>query len=212
MRISRPAGPDRFPTQKIANVKPLTLIPKLKAKLKRSTSIIAFLSTCRADLKAKAVEAGCDHGNAALRVLAEPSQPPPPLRHARRGKRRTTTSRDRCRSAVVRCWLRKCMRRRAFCGPSLFCGHRRVHREQLFQHALQLVQPQRIRAVDLAFAGSSCTSTKIRPRQLPPRPPPSTGNKLPGWPPDHPIRRGRRLHRNASRRRTTGAKLAHDRQ
>jgi len=43
-----------------ANVKPLTLIPKLKAKLKKSTSIIGFLSHLQGDLKAKAVEAGCD--------------------------------------------------------------------------------------------------------------------------------------------------------
>ena len=42
------------------NVKPLTLIPKLKAKLKRSTSIIGFLQHVQGDLKAKAVEAGCD--------------------------------------------------------------------------------------------------------------------------------------------------------
>lgn len=43
-----------------ANAKPLTLIPKLKAKLKRSTSIIGFLQHIQGDLKAKAVEAGCD--------------------------------------------------------------------------------------------------------------------------------------------------------
>jgi CheY-like chemotaxis protein len=43
-----------------ANAKPLTLIPKLKAKLKRTTSIIGFLSHLQGDLKAKAVEAGCD--------------------------------------------------------------------------------------------------------------------------------------------------------
>jgi CheY-like chemotaxis protein len=43
-----------------SNAKPLTLIPKLKAKLKRSTSIIGFLSHLQGDLKAKAVEAGCD--------------------------------------------------------------------------------------------------------------------------------------------------------
>jgi hypothetical protein len=43
-----------------ANVKPLTLIPKLKTKLKRSTSIVGFLSHLQGDLKAKAVEAGCD--------------------------------------------------------------------------------------------------------------------------------------------------------
>ncbi len=43
-----------------ANAKPLTLIPKLKGKLKRSTSIVGFLSHLQGDLKAKAVEAGCD--------------------------------------------------------------------------------------------------------------------------------------------------------
>jgi len=43
-----------------ANVKPLTLIPKLKTKLKKSTSIIGFLQHIQGDLKAKAVEAGCD--------------------------------------------------------------------------------------------------------------------------------------------------------
>lgn len=43
-----------------ANAKPLTLIPKLKAKLKRSTSIVGFLSHLQGDLKAKATEAGCD--------------------------------------------------------------------------------------------------------------------------------------------------------
>jgi hypothetical protein len=43
-----------------ANAKPLTLVPKLKTKLKRSTSIVGFLSHLQGDLKAKAVEAGCD--------------------------------------------------------------------------------------------------------------------------------------------------------
>jgi hypothetical protein len=43
-----------------ANAKPLTLIPKLKAKLKKSVSIVGFLSHLQGDLKAKAVEAGCD--------------------------------------------------------------------------------------------------------------------------------------------------------
>ncbi|HEY2039380.1 MAG TPA: response regulator [Edaphobacter sp.] len=43
-----------------ANAKPLTLIPKLKTKLKRGTSIVGFLSHLQGDLKAKAVEAGCD--------------------------------------------------------------------------------------------------------------------------------------------------------
>jgi CheY-like chemotaxis protein len=43
-----------------ANVKPLTLIPKIRAKLKRSASIIGFLSHVQGDLKNKAIEAGCD--------------------------------------------------------------------------------------------------------------------------------------------------------
>jgi hypothetical protein len=43
-----------------ANAKPMTLIPKLKAKLKKSVSIVGFLSHLQGDLKAKAVEAGCD--------------------------------------------------------------------------------------------------------------------------------------------------------
>ena len=43
-----------------ANAKPLTTIPKLKAKLKRSVSVVGFLSHLQGDLKAKAVEAGCD--------------------------------------------------------------------------------------------------------------------------------------------------------
>jgi hypothetical protein len=43
-----------------ANAKPLTLIPKLKTKFKKSTSIIGFLSHLQGDLKAKAAEAGCD--------------------------------------------------------------------------------------------------------------------------------------------------------
>ena len=42
------------------NAKPLTAIPKLKAKLKRGTSIIGFLQHIQGDLKLKAIEAGCD--------------------------------------------------------------------------------------------------------------------------------------------------------
>ena len=42
------------------NAKPLTLIPKIKAKLKRGTSVIGFLSHLQGDLKVKAIEAGCD--------------------------------------------------------------------------------------------------------------------------------------------------------
>jgi len=40
--------------------KPLTMIPKLKAKLKKGTNIIAFVSHVQGDLKMKAQEAGCD--------------------------------------------------------------------------------------------------------------------------------------------------------
>jgi len=43
-----------------ANAKPLTLIPKLKAKLKKSTSIVGFLSHLQNELRIKAIEAGCD--------------------------------------------------------------------------------------------------------------------------------------------------------
>jgi len=42
------------------NAKPLTLVPKFKAKFKKSTSIIGFLSHLQGDLKMKATEAGCD--------------------------------------------------------------------------------------------------------------------------------------------------------
>jgi hypothetical protein len=42
------------------NAKPLTLIPKFKAKFKKATSVIGFLSHLQGDLKMKATEAGCD--------------------------------------------------------------------------------------------------------------------------------------------------------
>jgi hypothetical protein len=42
------------------NAKPLTLIPRIKTKLKRGTSVIGFLSHLQGDLKVKALEAGCD--------------------------------------------------------------------------------------------------------------------------------------------------------
>lgn len=42
------------------NAKPLTVIPKLKSKLKKQTSIVGFLSHIQGDLKLKAQEAGCD--------------------------------------------------------------------------------------------------------------------------------------------------------
>ena len=43
-----------------ASAKPMTLIPKLKTKFKKSTSIVGFLSHLQGELKAKAMEAGCD--------------------------------------------------------------------------------------------------------------------------------------------------------
>ena len=43
-----------------AKAKPLTLIPKIKTKLKRGTSIIGFLAHIQGELKSKAIEAGCD--------------------------------------------------------------------------------------------------------------------------------------------------------
>jgi CheY-like chemotaxis protein len=73
--------------------KPLTLIPRLKSKMKRGTSVIGFLSHLQGDLKAKAMEAGCDmvmprsafsqnlpnllrrHGLEAEVEAAEPKQP-----------------------------------------------------------------------------------------------------------------------------------------
>jgi hypothetical protein len=42
------------------NAKPMTLIPKFKTKFKKATSIIGFLNHLQGDLKAKAVEVGCD--------------------------------------------------------------------------------------------------------------------------------------------------------
>jgi hypothetical protein len=40
--------------------KPMTLIPKFKSKLKKATSIIGFLNHLQGELKAKAIEVGCD--------------------------------------------------------------------------------------------------------------------------------------------------------
>jgi hypothetical protein len=42
------------------NAKPITLIPKFKAKLKKATSIVGFLNHLQGELKARAIEAGCD--------------------------------------------------------------------------------------------------------------------------------------------------------
>jgi len=41
-------------------VKPLTTIARLKAKLKKKTAVIGFLSHVQGELKVKALEAGCD--------------------------------------------------------------------------------------------------------------------------------------------------------
>jgi CheY-like chemotaxis protein len=41
-------------------VKPLVVIPKLKAKFKKETNIIGFLSHLQGELKVKAQESGCD--------------------------------------------------------------------------------------------------------------------------------------------------------
>ena len=43
-----------------AAAKPLTVIPKLKSKLKKETNIIGFVSHVQGELKMKATEAGCD--------------------------------------------------------------------------------------------------------------------------------------------------------
>lgn len=40
--------------------KPLTIIPKLRSKLKKATNIIGFVSHVQGELKMKAQEAGCD--------------------------------------------------------------------------------------------------------------------------------------------------------
>jgi hypothetical protein len=42
------------------SAKPLSVIPKLKAKLKKATNIIGFVSHVQGELKLKAQEAGCD--------------------------------------------------------------------------------------------------------------------------------------------------------
>ncbi|MFB3915973.1 MAG: hypothetical protein ACE14M_04550 [Terriglobales bacterium] len=42
------------------SARPLTIIPKLKSKLKKDTNIIGFLSHVQGDLKVKAQQAGCD--------------------------------------------------------------------------------------------------------------------------------------------------------
>ncbi|MGA7832439.1 MAG: response regulator [Terracidiphilus sp.] len=42
------------------NAKPISLIPKFKTKFKKATSVIGFLNHLQGELKAKAIEAGCD--------------------------------------------------------------------------------------------------------------------------------------------------------
>jgi CheY-like chemotaxis protein len=43
-----------------ANIKPLTLVSKLKKEFKKQTNIVGFLSHVQGELKVKALEAGCD--------------------------------------------------------------------------------------------------------------------------------------------------------
>ena len=43
-----------------AGAKPLAAIPKLRARFKKGTSILGFVSHVQGDLKLKAQEAGCD--------------------------------------------------------------------------------------------------------------------------------------------------------
>ena len=42
------------------NAKPMALIPKFKTKFKKAASIVGFLNHLQGELKAKAIEAGCD--------------------------------------------------------------------------------------------------------------------------------------------------------
>ena len=42
------------------NAKPMALIPKLKTKFKKATSVVGYLNHLQGELKAKAIEAGCD--------------------------------------------------------------------------------------------------------------------------------------------------------
>jgi hypothetical protein len=42
------------------NAKPLALVPKFKTKFKKATSVVGFLNHLQGELKAKAIEAGCD--------------------------------------------------------------------------------------------------------------------------------------------------------
>jgi hypothetical protein len=42
------------------NAKPMTLIPKLKTKFKKATSIVGFLNHLQGELRTKAIEVGCD--------------------------------------------------------------------------------------------------------------------------------------------------------
>ena len=65
------------------NAKPMTLIPKFKAKLKKATSIVGFLNHLQGDLKMKAIEAGCDTVMPALAFSREPGPTAPPLRNGR---------------------------------------------------------------------------------------------------------------------------------
>ena len=133
-----------------ANAKPLTLIPKLKAKLKKSTSIIGFLSHLQGELKAKAVEAGCD----TVMPRAAFSQNLPNLlrRYGMQPEEEEATSTSKRGNGMDRLW-RPASGKPPLSCPFSFAGDGRMHGQQFFQHAFQLVQTQRIRAVGLGVGG-----------------------------------------------------------
>ena len=73
--------------------KPLTVIPKLKSKLKKETNIIGFVSHVQGELKMKATGSRLRHGAAALGVFAEPGATPAPPRAFKKKSCRNTASR-----------------------------------------------------------------------------------------------------------------------
>ncbi len=66
-----------------AGAKPLTLIPKIKAKLKRGTSVIGFPLSPAGRPEGEGDGSGLRHGDAAFGVLTELAQPSPAPRRGR---------------------------------------------------------------------------------------------------------------------------------
>ena len=66
------------------NAKPMTLIPKLKTKLKKATSIVGFLNHLQSELKSQGHRGRLRHGDAAVGIFADPAQPAAPLWRGRR--------------------------------------------------------------------------------------------------------------------------------